>query len=107
MNEQATEAGDEGIAAVLAKARCSDVHPDRWDYKYGVGICPACQSWAEHLAAALAPLIAEREATAWDEGYKAGGEDWDNAYWSAGYGGDTPNPYRAALAPETPEAGGA
>ena len=37
-------------------------------------------------------LIAEREAKAWDEGYRRGMHD---EMW-----GDTVNPYRAALAPE-------
>lgn len=84
------EAGDEGIAAVLAAEVCPR----------GSGPCSACSDAARAIL--TSNWLAEREAKAWDEGYGCGRDDEcadQRGYEPTGY----PNPYRAALAPETPE----
>lgn len=44
---------EEKLAAVLAAARCQDVHGDAYTPPY----CHACRGWAAHLAQALAQAI--------------------------------------------------
>ena len=97
------EAGDAEVAAVLVVHSIAGAHKPR----QGAGqtipelqiLCLAC-GWmrASDYSAHLAPLIAEREAKAWEQGAKAGHHS--PLTWFALR---QVNPYRAALAPETRE----
>ena len=85
------------VASVLAKHTIECTGP-------GEVTCAGCRAlgwmgWSayrKHLAAALEPLIREREAKAWDDGYRAsGGDHW----WTFEPGDECeqphrPNPYR-------------
>jgi hypothetical protein len=86
---------DERVADLIAGHDAYRVNEDGWT----VCICGHVAegddddgSHARHVAAALAPVLAEVRAEAWDEGYDARG--WDIANEGLTVSTVTPNPYR-------------